>query len=89
MSHENVEVPLKPVTAPRLNGRRSPVDVAIADAPGSPPLHPDRVRKVLSEDPPRIGTNTDSARYVEAWMVQSGATPERTKAASSALSPQS
>jgi hypothetical protein len=40
----------------------------------------EEARKVLSEDPPRIETNTDSARYVEAWMVQSGATPERTKA---------
>jgi hypothetical protein len=40
----------------------------------------EEARKVLSEDPPRIETTTDSARYVEAWMVQSGATPERTKA---------
>ena len=53
-------------------------------------------RKVLSEDPPRIETTTNwlirklgtprgagvglSARYVEAWMVRSGAAPERTKA---------
>jgi hypothetical protein len=40
----------------------------------------EEARKVLSEDPPRIETTTDSARYVEAWMVRSGAAPERTKA---------
>jgi hypothetical protein len=40
----------------------------------------EEAQQVLSEDPPRIETNMDSARYVEAWMVQSGAAPERTKA---------
>jgi hypothetical protein len=40
----------------------------------------EEAQKVLSEDPPRIETTTDSARYVEAWMVRSGAAPERTKA---------
>jgi hypothetical protein len=44
------------------------------------PMTFEEAQKVLSEDPPRIETTTDSARYFEAWMVRSGAAPERTKA---------
>jgi hypothetical protein len=43
------------------------------------PLTPEEARKVLSEDPPRIETAEDSMRYVEAWMVESGASPEQIK----------
>jgi hypothetical protein len=44
------------------------------------PMTFEEARKVLSEDPPRMETITDSARYVEAWMVRSGAGRERIKA---------
>jgi hypothetical protein len=44
------------------------------------PLTPDEARKILSEEPPRMETAEDSMRYVEAWMVESGAAPERIKA---------
>jgi hypothetical protein len=40
----------------------------------------EEARKVLAEEPPRIGAAKESARYAEAWMVQSGASPQRIKA---------
>jgi hypothetical protein len=40
----------------------------------------EEARNVLSANPPRMETAEDSMRYVEAWMVESGASPERIKA---------
>jgi hypothetical protein len=36
----------------------------------------EEARQVLSEDPPRMERAEDSMRYVEAGMVESGASPE-------------
>lgn len=45
------------------------------------PMTPAEAGEVLSHEPPAIGTKKgESGRYVEAWMVQSGASPARTKA---------
>jgi len=40
-------------------------------------ITPQEAQRILSQEPPRIETNEDAARYVEAWMVQSGAPLER------------
>jgi len=46
----------------------------------------EEARNVLSANPPRMETAEDSMRYVEAWMVESGACPERIKAVRERLS---
>jgi hypothetical protein len=37
------------------------------------PDHSEQAQRILSEEPPRIETGEDVTRYVEAWMVRSGA----------------
>jgi hypothetical protein len=48
-------------------------------------MTPEAARKVLSSEPPqeaaRAAIRKWSDRYAEAWMVHSGAPPERIKAA--------
>jgi hypothetical protein len=47
------------------------------------PMTPDEAREVLSSEPPESPAELRrwSDRYVEAWMVEVGAAPERIKAA--------
>ena len=48
------------------------------------PMTPDEAREVLSSEPPQesgLEIRKWSDRYAEAWMVHSGAPPERIKAA--------
>jgi hypothetical protein len=48
--------------------------------PGKP-MTPKEAQGILSQQPPAIGTAKGvSGRYVEAWMVQWGATPARIEA---------
>ena len=45
------------------------------------PMTPAEAGEVLAHEPPAIGIKRgESGRYVEAWMVRSGASPARTKA---------
>ena len=45
------------------------------------PMTPAEAQGVLFQEPPAIGTvKGESGRYVEAWMVQEGASPARIKA---------
>jgi len=43
------------------------------------PMTPEEAQRVLSQEPPAIETTNESARYAEAWMVQSGVSPARIK----------
>jgi hypothetical protein len=43
------------------------------------PMTGEEAQKILSQEPPAVGTTKESARYAEAWMVQSGASTARIK----------
>ncbi len=49
-------------------------------------MKPKEAQGILAQEPPAIGTiKGESRRYVEAWMVQSGASRTRIKAVRVAL----
>ena len=52
---------------------------------GEKPLTPAEAQKILSENPPRMETSEDAIRYVEAWMVKAGASPQRARAVTDRL----
>jgi len=52
---------------------------------GEKPLTPAEAQKIISENPPRMETNEDAIRYVEAWMVKAGASPQRARAVTDRL----
>ena len=52
---------------------------------GEEPLTPAEAHKIVSEQPPRMETSEDAIRYVEAWMVKAGASPQHAKAVTDRL----
>jgi hypothetical protein len=52
---------------------------------GEKPLTPAEAQKIVSENPPRMETSEDVIRYVEAWMVKAGASPQRARAVTDRL----
>jgi hypothetical protein len=42
-------------------------------------MTPAEAQRILSEDPPRMEMGEDAIRYVEAWMVRAGASPQRAR----------
>ena len=50
---------------------------------GADPMTAEQAQRILSEQPPRMETGRDATRYVEAWMVQSGASNQSREGAAS------